>query len=35
MWEKTLLKYAIRKDDFIQYNIDNDPGFNSFSFDGF
>ena len=27
--------YALTKDDFIQHVINNDPGFDSFSFEGF
>lgn len=27
--------YALTKDDFVQHIIDNDPGFDKFSFDGF
>lgn len=27
--------YALTKDDFVQHIIDNDPGFDSFSFEGF
>ena len=27
--------YALTKDDFVQHIIDNDPGFDAFSFEGF
>ena len=27
--------YALTKDDFVQHIIDNDPGFDMFSFEGF